>query len=75
MKKTSDALELIKEVSEQKREQLMEAGKVAAEKVKTAANIVNESVHEKPWYYLGGAAVIGFLAGIFTRSKRQSNNP
>ena len=73
MKKTNDdALEMLKQASEIKRDEIMEAGRAAADQVKYAATAVNDSVHKKPWYYLGGAAFIGFLAGIFSRSKRHS---
>jgi len=39
----------------------------ALEKVQDSATIVNTSVHLHPWYYIGGAAVCGLLAGIFLR--------
>lgn len=36
-------------------------------KVQDAATVVNTSVHLYPWRYIGGAVVVGFLAGIFMR--------
>lgn len=37
------------------------------DKVKQTANTVNNSVHEYPWPYIGGAAVAGFLLGMCYR--------
>jgi ElaB/YqjD/DUF883 family membrane-anchored ribosome-binding protein len=79
--KIREALELIKDASQQKREDLsdtvdgiydkvVDAKDMAADKVKLAAKTVNGSAHKKPWHYMGGAAVLGFLAGIFARSRR-----
>jgi len=46
---------------------LSQAKKVQQEgvaKVKETAQTVNNHVHEKPWYYLAGAAIGGLLIGL-----------
>jgi ElaB/YqjD/DUF883 family membrane-anchored ribosome-binding protein len=37
------------------------------DKAKATATSLNDSVQEHPWYYIGGAALLGFLAGLFFR--------
>ena len=44
-------------------ERVANAAKIGQEKVKDAALAVDESVHEKPWHYIGGAAVAALLLG------------
>lgn len=39
----------------------------AVEKVVDTASTVNGSVHSHPWPYIGGAALGGFLLGMFSR--------
>lgn len=39
----------------------------AFEAAKDTATTVNTSVHLHPWYYIGGAAVCGFLTGMLIR--------
>ncbi len=39
----------------------------AVGKVQDAATDVNNSVHAHPWYYLGGAALIGIVGSLFLR--------
>lgn len=41
----------------------------AMEKIQSTASTVNTSVHLHPWHYMGGAALLGFLAGLCTRCK------
>lgn len=40
-----------------------QAAEVGQEKAKEAAKAVDESVHEKPWHYIAGAAVGALLLG------------
>ncbi len=75
MKKEPSALDILKQISQQKGAEITQAAKAAGEKVKVAASVVNDSVHKQPWYYMGGAAVVGFLAGIFAHAKRKSSEP
>jgi ElaB/YqjD/DUF883 family membrane-anchored ribosome-binding protein len=48
-------------------EWLKAKGKVASETMQEAALDVNESVHQHPWYYIGGAAfgalILGYMLG------------
>ena len=39
----------------------------AVEKVVNTASSVNDSVHNSPWPYIGGAALGGFVIGMFCR--------
>lgn len=48
-------------------EKLKETKDQAVDKVQDAAGVVNTSVHLHPWSYIGGAALCGFLAGLFLR--------
>ncbi len=41
------------------------------EKVKKAAKEVDKRVHENPWPYLGGVAVVSLILGYFMGSKRK----
>ncbi len=36
----------------------------ATEKISESLGYVNDSVHKRPWYYIGGAALGGFLIGM-----------
>ncbi len=72
MKKASSTLDVIKKAAQQKGEELTQAAKTASDTVTNAATAVDKSVHKTPWYYLGGVAVVSFLAGIFARPKRKS---
>ena len=42
----------------------------AAEKVKVAAATMDESAHQYPWHWIGGAAVIGMLIGLLICPRR-----
>ncbi len=48
-------------------ESLKDTKEKAVDKVKETGATVNESVHSHPWYYIGGAALIGLLAGLCFR--------
>jgi ElaB/YqjD/DUF883 family membrane-anchored ribosome-binding protein len=39
----------------------------AFDTAKDAATTVNTSIHLHPWYYSGGAAAVGYLAGLIVR--------
>ena len=43
---------------------LKEVKEEATEKISDTIHSVNDSVHTKPWYYIGGAALGGFLIGM-----------
>jgi ElaB/YqjD/DUF883 family membrane-anchored ribosome-binding protein len=43
----------------------------SGEKVKKAAKEVDKRVHENPWPYLGGVAVVSLILGDFMGSKRK----
>jgi ElaB/YqjD/DUF883 family membrane-anchored ribosome-binding protein len=61
--KESELLEVISSMYEN----LKDAPSKAAEKVTHTANVVNDSVHNFPWSYIGGAALAGFLLGFISR--------
>jgi ElaB/YqjD/DUF883 family membrane-anchored ribosome-binding protein len=48
-------------------ENLKETKDHAVETAHDTCNNVNTSVHMHPWSYIGGAALVGFLAGMFLR--------
>jgi len=48
---------------------LREAKEYSVSKVKDASAIVDQNVKEKPYYYIGGAAVIGLLIGLLISRK------
>lgn len=61
--KEIELIELISSIYEtvkQKQDQAVDA-------VQDAATDVNTSVHLHPWRYIAGAALAGFLAGMFVR--------
>jgi len=45
------------------------ATQVGQEKIKDAAVAVDESVHAKPWVYIGGIAVAGIIMGYLLGRK------
>ncbi len=47
------------------------AGEVSSEKVKQIASDVDESAHQYPWAYIGGAAVVGLLIGYIAGRDRK----
>ena len=51
------------------KEKVVSATGASVEKVKEAGVKVDENVHDKPYYYIGGAAVIGFLLGVLVARK------
>jgi len=57
--KLSEALKLLEHAKE-----------VSAEKVRKAAQAVDNQVHANPWPYIGGAAVIALLFGYILGRKR-----
>jgi len=46
-------------------ENLKSAEEAASSKLKEAAGTVDQSAHEKPWIYIAGAALGGFIIGLF----------
>jgi ElaB/YqjD/DUF883 family membrane-anchored ribosome-binding protein len=68
LKKASSAKELeLLELVTAVYEVVKERQEVAVEKVKNVASAVDESVRQKPWHYIGGAALAGLLIGLFSR--------
>ena len=51
-------------------EAMIHARDVGQEKVKQAAKVVDEHVHDNPWPYIGGAALAAFLFGFILGRKR-----
>jgi ElaB protein len=47
-----------------------EKGKEAGATAKQAASTVDDSVHEHPWYYIGGAALAGLVIGLLISGRR-----
>lgn len=64
--RTEKEIELIDLVSKMY-DNLKEAKEEAVEKIDDAMENINESVHDKPWRYIGGAAAIGFILGLICR--------
>jgi|JI10StandDraft_1071094.scaffolds.fasta_scaffold755315_2 ElaB/YqjD/DUF883 family membrane-anchored ribosome-binding protein len=64
--RTEKEVELIDLVSNMY-DSLKEAKKEAVEKMNDTVHSIDDSVHEKPWHYIGGAALGGFLLGILFR--------
>ncbi len=64
--RTDKEVELIDLVSKMY-DSFKEAKEEAVEKMDDAMERVNESVHESPWRYIGGAAAVGFILGLFFR--------
>lgn len=46
------------------KDKIVEATGNSVEKVKDASLKVDENIHEQPYYYVAGAAVIGLLLGV-----------
>lgn len=51
-------------------EAVSHAREVSEEKVKEVAHEVDRHVHEKPWPYIGGVAVVALLLGYILGRKR-----
>ena len=51
-------------------EALLHAKDVSAEKVKEVATCVDKDVHERPWAYIGGAALGAFVLGLVLGHRR-----
>ena len=51
-------------------EALRRAKEVSEEKIKKTATAVDEQVHENPWPYIGGAALVAFLFGYILGRKK-----
>lgn len=62
----------INELSEASYESAQRAKDQVIEQSKDAAKSVDDSVHNSPWLYIGGAAAAGALAGyLVSRKKKQ----
>lgn len=59
--------ESMKDTYESAYESVIGTKDLAIEKTQDAVTTVNNSVHSHPWHYIGGAALIGFLSGLFIR--------
>lgn len=65
---------LIKSLSDAKKhaiESAVHARDVGVAKAKEVAGHVDESVHENPWPYIGGTAVVGLLLGYILGRNRK----
>ncbi len=56
---------------EQALEALAHAKEVSVDKAREVARDVNENVHQNPWPYIAGTAVVGILAGYILGRNRQ----
>jgi ElaB/YqjD/DUF883 family membrane-anchored ribosome-binding protein len=61
--KEKELVELVSSIYET----VKETQEKAVDKVVDTASTVNEAVHSHPWPYIGGAALGGFLLGMFSR--------
>jgi len=81
--KLQEVLDLLKETSSEKRDEILEKlgtfyeglkeapGKVA-EKVKKVAQNVDTKVHDNPWPFIGAAALGGVALGFLIRFSRRA---
>lgn len=82
--KITEALKLLDEAAKEKKDELREliaekyenlkeatgrARELSIEKTKELASTVDESVHENPWYYIGGVAIGALLLGYILGRK------
>jgi len=79
--KIHDALDLLREASQEKRVELQHllknlhrgvkhAQQDVTKKAKHAVGALDDHAHDKPWHYISGAALSGFLLGLIFRSRR-----
>jgi ElaB/YqjD/DUF883 family membrane-anchored ribosome-binding protein len=65
---------LVKSLSDARKhavEAAAHAKDVSVEKTKEIAQDVNKSVHQNPWAYIGGTAVVGLLLGYILGRNRK----
>ena len=67
----SEDLQALKEVFAESHvaSKLRDAKEYSVTKVKDAGTYVDQNVREKPYYYIGGAALIGLLFGLLISRK------
>jgi ElaB/YqjD/DUF883 family membrane-anchored ribosome-binding protein len=58
-------------VKDQAMEALAHAKAVSVDKAREVARDVNQNVHQNPWPYIAGSAVVGILAGYILGRNRQ----
>ncbi len=46
------------------KDRIADVAGTGVEKVKECGTKVDENVHDKPYYYIGGALLVGFLLGL-----------
>ena len=51
-------------------EAILHARDVSKENIKKAASAVDEHVHDNPWPYIGGAALVAFAVGFMLGRKK-----
>jgi len=81
--KVREALDLLKEASGEKKDEILlklqnlygdikDAEGRVVEKAQDAARNINEKVHTNPWPYIGAAALGGVVVGLLIRYSRHS---
>jgi ElaB/YqjD/DUF883 family membrane-anchored ribosome-binding protein len=81
--KLKEVLDLLKETSSEKKNEILEkldtfyeglkeAPSKVAEKTKKAAQVVDKKVHENPWPFIGAAALGGVALGFLIRFSRRA---
>jgi ElaB/YqjD/DUF883 family membrane-anchored ribosome-binding protein len=67
----SEDFQALKEVFSESNvaKKLSDAKEYSVTKVKDAGTYVDQNVREKPYYYIGGAALIGLLIGLLISRK------
>lgn len=69
--KLNDKYDHVKEFVAEAAKRNMERLEQGKEKIKVAADVVDKSVHNNPWAYVGGAAAVSLLVGFILGHSRR----